>query len=158
MGRMGSICCTSNDSDIDRSEIESSADIDYDEFGDFDPYEINEHRFGVFILEKVNDITAKRLMQYLPSGNYKNAKEEVIEASQVIHVLLSICVLFIKYEEKTRKRPEIQIDKKVLKKSLVPPFNWMLENRLKTKQSIKKSEYKILGKWLKEYHRIKMKK
>jgi len=131
-------------------DMESSVEIS----GDFDPYEINEEEFGVFILEKVNDKTAKRLMQHLKNGN-KQKESDVIKATQIIHVLLFICVLFIKYQEKTHKRPEMQIDKKVLKKSLVPSFNWMLENRVKTHQSIKKAEYKILGKWLKEYAQSK---
>merc|ERR1712048_796584 len=106
--------------------------------------------------------TAKRLMLHLSpnskSGKIstpKSAESDLIKAPQIIHVLLFICVLFIKYQEKTHKRPEMQIDKKVLKKSLVPAFNWMLENRVKAHQSIKKSEYKILGKWLKEYHKAK---
>ena len=85
-------------------------------------------------------------------GNNNNDNDnDTIKSSQCIHVLLFACVLYLKYKEKTEKRKEIQIDKKKLKKSLLPSYQWINENKLKN-QTLKKSNYKILGKWLQEYY------
>eukprot|EP01084_Bolivina_argentea_P274228 467352_1 len=127
----------------------------------YNPYDVNEKEFGQFILEKVNEKTAQRLMQHLKNAQSKTSSSsneddnDIIKASQCIHVLLFACVLFLKYKEKTEKKPEIQIDKKKLKKSLMPGFNWMLQNKLKNNKTVKKSQYKILGQWLQEYYKTK---
>ena len=135
----------------------------------YDPYDINEDEFGGFIINKVNEKTAKRLMQHLksssknnnkvasPNNNNNNFDDDVIKATQCIHVLLFACVLFLKYKEKTEKRAECQIDKKKLKKSLMPSYNWMLENKLNNNATLLKSKYKILGQWLKEFYAQKQK-
>jgi len=104
--------------------------------------------------------TAHRLMQHLKQGsrrtnNYDDFEDDTIKASQCIHVLLFACVLFLKYKEKTEKRPEIQIDKKKLKKSLMPSFNWILQHKLRENEKLQKAKYKILGKWLKEFYQQK---
>ena len=127
----------------------------------YDPYDIDEGEFGVFIVEKVNDKTAQRLMQHLKSGNDKRNddgdeyEDDVIKSHQCIHVMLFACVLYLKYVEKTENKPEIQIDKKKLKKALMPSYNWMMENKLKDDMTIPKSNYKILGEWLQEFRKLK---
>jgi len=125
----------------------------------YDPYDINEAEFGAFIIEKVNEKTAQRLMQHLKQGSKGKANDEsdddVIGGKQCIHVLLFACVLFLKYKEKVEKRAEVQIDKKKLKKSLMPSYNWIMENKLTDNATLQKSKYKILGKWLKEYYQVK---
>ena len=136
-----------------------------DEIDEYDPYDLDEGEFGIFIVEKVNDKTAQRLMQHLKSGSSKRKvtdcdedeyEEDVIKSHQCIHVMLFACVLYLKYVEKTENKPEIQIDKKRLKKALMPSFNWMLENKLKDDMTtIQKSNYKILGEWLQEYQKMK---
>merc|ERR1712129_624449 len=138
---------------------ESDAD---EEMKAYDPYDIDEQEFGLFIVEKINDKTAQRLMLYLRSGGGKNDKkdedddaseenEDVIKAHQCIHVMLFACVLYLKYVEKTENKLEIQIDKKKLKKALMPSYNWMLENKLENgTMTVQKSNYKILGEWLQE--------
>merc|ERR1712113_1289993 len=95
-------------------------DEEFDEEKPYNPYDINEREFGKFIIEKVNEKTAHRLLQHLKQGSRRNNTDDydddTIKASQCIHVLLFACVLFLKYKEKTEKRPEIQIDKKKIKK------------------------------------------
>lgn len=71
---------------------------------------------------------------------------------QAIHVLLFACVLYLKYKEKTEKRPEINIDKKKVRRALMPSYNWMMSNKLNINPAIQRSNYKILGQWLKEYY------
>merc|ERR1712129_642255 len=136
-------------------------DMDPEDDKDYDPYALNEAEFGMFILDKVNDKTAKRLMQHLNKNKQgKNSGgdgdgDDVIKANQCIHVMLFACVLYLKYKEKTENKAEIQIDKKKLKKSLMPSFDWMMENKLKDIGCIKKNDYKVLGQWLKEYWETK---
>merc|ERR1712087_99167 len=125
---------------------------DEEDVQNYDPYDIDEGEFGLFIVEKINEKTAQRLMLHLRSGNKKGNddaddedeyEEDVIKAHQCIHVMLFACVLYLKYVEKTEHKPEIQIDKKKLKKALMPSYNWMLENKLENgTMTVQKSNYK----------------
>eukprot|EP01083_Nonionella_stella_P034485 94375_1 len=129
---------------------------------EYDPYDVDEKQFGRFIIEKVNEKTANRLMQHLKTGKNKVGDDEVIKPSQIIIVLLYACVLYLKYIEKTQKKEEVKVDKKRLKQSLMPAFNWMLENRFGSEYNVSNGlntgEYKQLGTWLIEYYETKQEK
>ena len=90
-------------------------------------------------------------MQHLKPGlNIDN--DEVITSEECIDFLLFACIVFVKYKEKTEKRANIRIDKERLKESLMPSYDWILRNRLKTHGKLQRNQYKILGKWLKEFY------
>merc|ERR1712204_124954 len=77
---------------------ESDADEEQEMMKAYDPYDIDEQEFGLFIVEKINDKTAQRLMLHLRSGSKNDKKDEdddaseenddVIKAHQCIHVML----------------------------------------------------------------------
>ena len=115
-------------------------------------YNINEYEFGTFIEKNVNEQIVERLMKNLKS---ESNEVGVISTKQCINVLLFLCILFVKYKQKIEKRADIRIDKERLKESLMPSYDWILENRLKTNCTLMKSEYKLLGKWLKEFYASK---
>ena len=106
----------------------------------YDPYDINEDKFGSFIIEyyqrKRSNVTA----------------DDAIQAHELKHVLLFACVLYLKYTEKKENRPEVDLDKKQVRDALMPGYNWMLSNKLNINTSIQVSNYKILGRWLKEFY------
>ena len=121
----------------------------------YDPYDINEDKFGSFIIELVNRRTFDRLCQHLRrSRRNRNdvTADDVIHAHEVRHVLLFACVLYLKYKEKTEQRPEVGLDKKQVRDALMPGYDWMLNNKLNINTSIQVSNYKVLGRWLKEYY------
>jgi len=129
-----------------------------------DVYDINEEELGRFIMEKLNEETAEKLIQRLKkksqSNNFKKNNDddavETIEAKQIIFILLFACILFMKYKQKVeKKRDRIVVDNKQLKRSLMPAYVWILQTKFQYKQSIKKSDYKLLGAWLIEYYGYK---
>ena len=161
-------CCSRNDAvprisrnidpkrlSTDQSSV-SEASMDTITNG-HDIYDINEHDFGEFIVDKVEEKTAKRLMTHLkPSkgSNKMNIDQNVITAKQCKTILLFACILYLAYKAKIEEREEdsAEFDKIKLRKALQPSFNWMLENKLKQNGTLQKSEYKMLGKWLKEFY------
>ena len=154
---MGTRCCCSRDDAVPQRSARINTD-DKSRLG-FDLYDVNEHKLGKFIEEKVNVRTATRLIQQLKmrkknQNNHHHTDEDdnVIKAQHCIYVLLFTCVLYLKYRESSERRPEVHIDRKKLKKSLMPSYNWMLEYKLDANGTLKASQYKILGKWLQEYY------
>ena len=151
MGTLSS-CCSRNDAVPAKMQRINTNDKQWD------PYDIDEFQFGKFIEEKINEKTARRLMSHLKKQSEGDKSEaingtdnDIIKATQCIHVLLFTCILYLKYKEKTEKRKEVEIDKKKLKQALKPSYEWMIEYKLKSNGTLKRSKYKILGKWLKEY-------
>ena len=106
-------------------------------------------------MDKVNEKTAKRLMAYLEDD--QSDWDGVITAKQCLHLMLFACVLYLKYVENVENKPEIKIDKKKLKKVMMPSFDWMKEHKFKEKDTIKKRDYKVLGEWLIEFYETKRK-
>ena len=126
----------------------------------YDPYDINEKELGQFIEDKMDEKMAKRLLRHLKGSSKPgsdNTDDDTIPAQRFLLALCFFCVLFLKYVQKTEKRLEVKFDRKKLKKSLTPSYNWILENRLKETGTLKKSQYKILGKWFKEFYAEKQK-
>ena len=162
---MGNCPCCKRDDAVPRMSMR--VNTDNKPCIDSDPYDVNEHELGLFIEDKVNEQTAMRLIQKLKTKkntkqtnhyNHNDTDDNVIKAQHCIYVLLFTCVLYLKYKERTEKRPEIQIDKKKLKKSLIPSYDWILENKLRADGTFTTSQFKMLGNWLKEFYVEKQKR
>ena len=117
----------------------------------YDPYDINEDEFGSFIIEKVNQRTFNRLCEHLRASD-GIGDQDLVQADEMINVLLFACILFLKFKEKTERRAEMTLDKKRVRKALMPSCDWMLNNKLNLNPSLQRSNYRILGLWLIEYY------
>ena len=72
--------------------------------------------------------------------------------------MVLVGVVFIKWKGRIAKRPEIEVEKKKLREPLLPSYDWMLKYKIKADGTILKSEYRTVGRWLKEYYHTEKRK
>eukprot|EP01084_Bolivina_argentea_P192792 330893_1 len=76
----------------------NTEELKHDE--EYDAYKINFDDFGDFMVEKVNETVAQRLMQHIKQTDNDN-NQHIIPSAQCISILLFSCILYIKFKEKT---------------------------------------------------------
>merc|ERR1719319_399931 len=122
------------------------SDAEMDELHRIEPAEL-----GRFVLKKMNNKTLDRLWKHLDEHNSGQ-----IERTEVLNILQWMSVLYVAFRFRQQGgQGQPQINKRKLKAQFVPVKDWILENKMNTKNVVTREEFrKTFGAWLKEYSEV----